>query len=164
ELTKESDIDLFFDCNKKNEEFLKRIVDSAILNFESSKDYDKWKLLHFTYPFSVQVGIINEWQLKSSIASEGILLYTNKPAIITGERSVLFVMHHPKKKKDYIRIRRLLFGRDEEFYKGKGAVQQANGKKLSNNVFIVPQAQQKDIMDILSKEKIDFSMTEIIMR
>ena len=47
--------------------------------------------------------------------------------------------------------------RTEEFYKGKGLIQQI-GKKLSSTVFIV----QKTIMDMLSNEKVDFSMTEIV--
>lgn len=162
ELTRESDIDLFFDCNKENEAIIKRIVDSAVLNFEASKDYEKWKLLRFMPPFSVQVGTLDEWELKSSIASEGILLYSNKPIISTGERNVIFTINYPRIKKKYINLRRLLFGRDETFYKGKGQVQLCNGKKLSSNVFIVPKSEQKNFMDLLSREKIDFSMTEVM--
>jgi len=162
ELTKKSDIDLFFDCDKKNEDAVKRIIDAGILNFECSKDHEKWKVFGFTHPFSIHVGILDEWELKSSIASEGIVLYTTKQTLTTGEKSVLFVINYPKRKRDYIRIRRLLFGRDERFYKDKGLVQQADGKKISSTVFIVPQTQQKMLMDALSKEKIDFSMTEIV--
>ncbi|MBI4141577.1 nucleotidyltransferase domain-containing protein [Candidatus Woesearchaeota archaeon] len=162
ELSKGSDIDLFFDIDEKQEDVIKRIVDSGIINFEASKDYEKWKLLNFTHPFSIQAGNLGSWELKSSIASEGILLYANNLAVSAGERNVLFVIKYPKSKKKYIKTRRLLFGRDEKFYKGTGRVQQVNGRRLSHNVFIIPKTAQKEMMDVLSKEKIDFSMTEIM--
>lgn len=161
-LTKKSDIDIFFDCDKKDEKLVKRIVDSAVLNFEASQDFEKWKRFNFVYPFSFQNGVLDEWELKSSIASEGIVLYSKKPVMNRGERSVLFVIKYPKQKKEYIRVRRALFGRDETVYKNGGIVQQINGKKLSTNVFIIPQTQQQRIMELLSHKKVEFSMTEII--
>lgn len=161
ELTKKSDIDLFFDCKEENEEFVKRLVDSGIVKFFSSKDYEKWKLLHFTYPFSIMAGDLKGWDLKLSIASEGILLYSNKASLDVGERCVLFRISYPKKKNEYIKIRRILFGRDEEYYRGKGIIQAINGKKISTDVFIIPKSQQARIRDVLDKEKIDYSMKEI---
>ncbi|MEK6808409.1 MAG: nucleotidyltransferase domain-containing protein [Nanoarchaeota archaeon] len=162
ELTKESDIDLFFDCNKENEIKVKGLVDSGIIKFLSSRDYEKWKLLHFTYPFSIHIGKLDEWDLKLSIASEGFLLYSKRYVLNVGERCVLFKIQYPKKKKIYIKIRRLLFGRDEDDYKGKGIIQSMNGKKISSDVFIIPKGEQTKIIDLLTKEKVDFSMTEVV--
>ncbi len=162
ELDKDSDIDLFIDCKKEDEARVKQFIDSGIVKFQGSKDYEKWKLFKFKYPFSVQIGNLDEWALKLSIASEGILLYSKKPIISVGERKVLFKIIFPKKKKDYIKIRRSLFGRDEEDYRGKGILQEIKGKKISSDVFIIPKDEQTRIMDLLTKEKVDFSMTEIV--
>ncbi len=162
ELSSTSDIDLFVDCKKENEARVRQLMESGIVRFQGSNDYPKWKLLHFIYPFSVQAGDINEWDLKLSIASEGILLYSIKSFINIGERKVLFKITFPKEKKDYIKLRRILFGRDEEDYRGKGIVAEINGKKISSEVFIIPKEEQSRIIELLTAQKIDFTMTEIV--
>ena len=112
-----SDLDLFIECDDTQKR-TEQVVNSGIVKFLSSQDYQKWKLLKFVYPFSVQFGRLQEWDLKLSIASEGIQLYNLKSGSSDGERKVLFTMKYPKEKKKYIKIRRLLFGRDEEYYLG----------------------------------------------
>lgn len=163
ELTKESDIDLFFDCDRQDEDHVKRLADSGTVKFEQSKDFEKWKLLKFKHPFSVQSGNLSEWELKTSIASEGILLYSKKKILEEGERRAIFMIKHPKEKKEYMKIKRLLFGRTEEEYKEKGLIQSVKGAKLSSNVFIVPKDEQTRIKETLIKEKIEFSMKEIVV-
>lgn len=162
ELQKNSDIDLFFSCKPVHEERVKKLVDSGIIRFTSSLDYQKWKLLKFTYPFSFHTGDLKEWDLKLSIASEGILLY-GKQVMLQGERYVLFTISYPLKKNRYVSLRRLLFGRDEEVYAQKGVVQQLGGKKLSAHVFLLPKEEQSSMIEILSKEKVSFSMKEVVL-
>ncbi len=163
QLHKDSDIDLFVECEIRDGKRVEQLMNAAISRFIVSKDFYKWKLLNFTYPFSVQTGKLEEWDLKESIASESIALYSQKPAFVEGERSILFVITLPTEKKKYIRIRRLLFGRDETFYRGTGIIVEMRGEKLGSNVFRVPQTEQGKMMGILSKEKIDFSMKELIV-
>ena len=162
ELTKRSDIDLFVECAKEDEEAVQRGMESAIITFISSQDYEKWKFMKHVYPFSIQAGNLQEWDLKTSILSEGITLYTKRPYALTGKRSVLFVMTYPKEKKKYIKIRRMLFGRDEEYYKEKGIVYQKKGKKIGPNVFIIPKEEQMRIIDLLAEQKVSYAMKEII--
>lgn len=162
ELHKDSDIDLFFDCKKEEELTVKQITNAGILRFQNSKDFEKWKLFNFTPSFSVQIGAIKEWDLQLSIASEGFLLYSRKHILEVGERKVLFIVKYSKKKREYIKIRRLLFGRDEYYYKGKGIVNELQGKRICSHTFVVPKTAQTMIIDLLAKEKIDFSMTEIV--
>ena len=161
ELHTKSDIDLFIECAAQDEIRAEQLANSGIVKFTVSKDYHKWKLLHFTYPFSIQVGKISEWDLKLSIASEGILLYSTGNIISDGTRSVLFTITYPAHKKGYIKVRRLLFGRDEEFYQGTGIVSSMRGKKISSTVFIIPKEEQTRMIDILAKAKVEFSMNEI---
>jgi len=161
DMQKSSDIDLFVECEQKQEEKVKSLVDSGIIKFTASKDYQKWKLFHFTYPFSFQMGQLAEWDLKLSIASEGILLYSKSVVHFSGQRKVLFVMTYPTKKKEYIKIRRLIFGRDESYYKETGLLKAYHGEKVSSNVFVIPKEYQTVMIDALSKEKVIFSMKEI---
>ncbi|MBI2145848.1 nucleotidyltransferase domain-containing protein [Candidatus Woesearchaeota archaeon] len=163
ELEKSSDIDLFIECEKEDEKQVRSLVDSGILKFTVSQDYQKWKLFRFTYPFSVQIGQVAEWELKLSIASEGILLYNRAGILSAGERQVLFMINYSKKKKEYIKVRRLIFGRDESYYRGTGLLHKYKGQRISANVFIVPQEYQGQMIEVLSKEKVLFSMKEIVV-
>lgn len=167
ELEKKSDIDIFVECEKEDEGRVQSLVDSGVIKFTASLDYQKWKLFHFTYDFSMQIGQLAEWELKLSIASEGILLYNLKGisnAVNMGERKVLFILNYSKKKKEYIKIRRLIFGRDESYYRGTGLLHKYKGQRISANVFMVPKEFQTMMMDALSKEKVIFSMKEITVR
>ena len=161
ELTKKSDIDVFIDCSKADENDVKRIVDSGIVKFQSSLDYKKWKLLKFTYPFSIKVGRIKEWDLKLSIASEGLLLFSRHTNLQEGNRMVLFSIEYPAEKKRYIQVRRILFGRDESQFQEGGAVRPARGQKISSHVFLIPKEEQSQMIELLSKEKVEFSMKEV---
>lgn len=163
ELNEDSDIDIFFDCEKKHELKIKKCVDSGIIKFMQSQDYAKWKLLKFTYHFSAHLGDLNEWDLKLSISSEGYLLYSKKAVIDIGNREAIFKIKYPEIKREYIKIKRLLFGRNEEYYKDGGLIQSLNGSKLCSNVFMVPKEEQTRMIDFLAKQKIDFSMKEIIV-
>ncbi len=166
ELEKSSDIDLFVECEKEDETKVKSLLDSGIIKFTASQDFQKWKLFHFRYPFSAQIGQMAEWELKLSIASEGISLYNQKgisSAANTGERKVLFILNYPKKKKGYIKVRRLIFGRDESYYQGTGLLHKYRGQRISATVFILPKEYQGSMMDALSKEKVIFSMKEVMV-
>lgn len=161
ELTNESDIDIFIDCDIKKEELIEKLSKVGILNFYRSKDFEKWKVLKFNYPLSVKVGDINTWHLKSSIMSEGILLYSKKISIVPLERMILFVYTLPKIKKKYLHFIRLLYGRKEKGYKGEGFLREVNGKRIGTNTFIVPKENQQIVMKFMQKENIDYSMKEI---
>ncbi len=86
ELMETSDIDIFIDCSPENEKNINGIAKAALSRFYKSKDYDKWRLLRFTHDISLQVGKLEEWKLKSSIMSEGIVLYSKKPLELKLER------------------------------------------------------------------------------
>ena len=161
ELTKDSDIDIFIDCDADKEKSVEGIAKAALSRFYESKDYDKWNLFKFAYSISVQSGELGAWQLKTSIMAEGILLYSKKSEILPAERKVLFSYELPKKKKQYLHFIRALFGRKEKGYKDSGFLAELNGKKISSNVIIVPKENQQRTTEFMQKEKIDYSMKEI---
>jgi len=161
ELEEDSDIDIFIDCIAEKEEAIEGIAKAAISKFYNSKDFDKWKLFKFEHDISVQSGNLMEWQLKTSIMADGILLYSKKSEILPAERKVLFSYELPKKKKQYLHFTRALFGRKEKGYKDFGLIAELNGKKISTNVIIVPKESQQKTMEFMRKERIDYSMKEI---
>lgn len=159
ELGKDSDIDLFIDCPNSKE--VERSAKAAALRFSQSQDYEKWKQLGCTYPFSIQGGVLEEWELKTSIAAESILLYAPKTPSLPGERQVLFILTLPKEKKRYLRLTRQLFGRKEKAYREHGLLYEAQGKKLGSNIFLIPQQQQAPLHALLQKEKVQYSFWEV---
>ena len=161
ELTKNSDIDIFINCDADKEKVLETTAKSALSKFYASKDFDKWRLFRFNFPVSFQTGNLMTWHLKTSILAEGILLYSKKTPISQAERKVLFTYTLPKKKNKYLHFIRTLLGRKEQGYKDKGLLGQTNGKKISTNAIIVPKESQQKITNLMNKEKIDYSMTEI---
>ncbi|MFH0840635.1 MAG: nucleotidyltransferase domain-containing protein [bacterium] len=159
ELEKESDIDLFIDVEEKPVKEIEKAVASALSRFYQSNDYEKWKQMKFTYPFSFQVGELEKWELKTSVFAEGILLYSREVGFSPLERQVLFIIQLPKNKKKYLSFIREMYGRKE--YLSKGRLEQAKGKKISTNIIILPKENQTKIEKFLQKEKINYSLQEI---
>jgi len=159
-LTKDSDIDIFINCNSKYEKIIEIIAKSSISKFYKSKDYEKWKYLNYDYPISVKTGNFKEWELKKSILSEGILLYSKELSISLPERKVLFIFNLPKDKRKYLSFVRELFGRKEQGYKDSGFLGKLQGIKLSSNILFIPKENQQKLMNFLQKKNIDYSMKE----
>lgn len=161
ELDKESDIDIFINCEKADEDLIAKAAKIAEKKFVKSQDFDKWHGFKFTYPISIKTGPLHEWQLKTSIESEGVELYSRNIQQQNTERLVMFSFDLPKSKKNYLKIKRELFGRIEKHYKSEGIVSKAGGKQLASNIFIVPKATQSKFIKVMHGKKINFSMTEI---
>ncbi|MBI4139440.1 nucleotidyltransferase domain-containing protein [Candidatus Woesearchaeota archaeon] len=160
ELTQESDIDIFIDCEEKDEKKMETEGKSAISRFYESKEYEKWKILRFTHPISINTGNVRVWELNTSISSEGILLYSRQTDIIKGKKETLFIIELPSKKEQYLKFTRKFFGRKEKYYRGEGILHNLKGKKISSNVFIIPKEYQQETMTVLGKLGVNYSMKE----
>ena len=161
ELLKESDVDVFIDCEPEHEKAVEAISKSAVSLFYSSNDFNKWKLFKFTPSISIQIGQFERWDLKTSILAEGILLYSKKPDILPATRKVLFAFQLPKKKKNYLNLTRALYGRKEHGYKEHGFLKEVNGHKMSSSVIIIPKEYQQKTMQLFQSKLINYSMKEI---
>lgn len=163
ELSEESDIDIFIDCDSGKEKILEGIAKAALSRFYKSKDFEKWRLYKFNYPISIQAGDFIAWQLKASIMAEGILLYSKKSETLPAERKVLITYELPRNKRKYLHFIRSLFGRKEKGYKDKGLLGEVNGQKISSNTIIIPKENQQKIIEFMHKEKISYSIKEICL-
>jgi len=160
EMEKESDIDLFFDFGSE-EEKKEAALHAALKRFYQSQDFQKWKLLGFTYPFSIKVGKLEEWELRTSVQADGILLYSKEPLISETKRHILITYTLPRKKTRYLSLVRTLFGRNEKGYKDTGIMGASHAKKIASTVILVPKEHVKPVFDLLQKEKIEYSFIEV---
>lgn len=161
ELTSESDLDLFIDCPAEKEDQLEKAAKSACSRFYQSKDYEKWKQLDFTYPFSIRAGDLASWELKNSIMADGLVLYSKNPDLAKVNRQVLIIFELPKKKEKYLRFIRSLYGRKEKGYKEHGILKDLSGTKIGSNVILIPKENLSLILKFLNHEKINYSFKEI---
>ncbi|MEK6887925.1 MAG: nucleotidyltransferase domain-containing protein [Candidatus Aenigmatarchaeota archaeon] len=162
ELDKNSDIDIFINCNEIHEDLILRASKSAEMKFMASKDFEKWKLFNFIYPISVKAGPMKKWELKTSIESEGIELFSKSVRQQDTEKIVMFSFDLPKKKKSYLKIKRALFGRIENNYRSEGIVTKKGGKQLGSNLFMIPKSSQSYFIKFMHGNKINFKMMEFL--
>jgi len=163
EASKESDIDLFFNIkDKEREKSIKKTLDSELKKFYNSRIFEMWSLKSIKNPIRFKIGNLEKWKLKRSVISDGIVLYGKYKGI--PEKTRGFVLFNLKPIKDITkrnRIVRKLFGRKEQSYSAKGALEGLDGKALSPTSFLVPIGKSKNILDILNPEKLDFTFFEI---
>lgn len=160
EAEKESDIDLFFNV-KQNEETLKKELKKELEKFYKTKISEIWSLKGVKNQIKIEVGNLDEWKLKRSIISDGIVLYGKYKCM--PEKTKGFVQFNLKPIKNIAKrnkVLRKLFGRNEKNYLSEGILSRINGRKLSSASFIVPVEKTKEVFDILNPEKIDYSFFE----
>lgn len=156
EMHKESDIDIFLESKDEIE------ITSSINKFYRSKDYEKWKYLNFTPKISVKTGRLDEWELKDSILSDGILLYSKIAAEIKGGKKVIITFEFPQKKKHYLKFTRTLFGRNEKNFKDIGILEKLKGEKIGSNSIIVPKENLKEFLKVFHELKVEYKLKEIV--
>jgi predicted nucleotidyltransferase len=158
---KESDIDLFFNTEEEGEE-KKAIINRELERFYKSKIAEVWFLKGVKNIINVHIGNLDEWKLKRSIISDGVLLYGKYKETPKNLKSfVLFNIEPIKNITKRNKIIRKLFGRMEKNYIIQGLVQKFNGKKLSPSSFIIKQENSNEIIDFLGKEKISYKFFEL---
>lgn len=163
EATKESDIDLFFNLeDKTKEKEIKEIAEKEKNKFYKSKIAEVWFLKGIKNSLKINVGSLDDWKdLKRSIVSEGIVIYGKYKEIPKNLRGfVIFNISPIKNIPKRNRVIRNLFGRKEKNYSTKGLVEKLNGKKINVSSFIVPIEHSKEIIKILGKEKINYTLFE----
>lgn len=155
----ESDIDLFIDVEKKDEQDLDKIAPRALSRF-MELEADKWRLKGLAHPLKIKVGFLEEWELKAAVEREGLVLYSSSMSRAL-QKHTLFSLSPITSPAKRMKVLRALFGRQEKEYWLPGLVQQQGGRILSPRIFLVPSTAQNEISRILSREKIAFSLEEI---
>ena len=163
EADEKSDIDLFFNIEKKeNVEKIKKAINEELKKFYKSKIAETWLLRGIKNPININVGKLDEWKLKRSIISDGIGLYGKYKEVPQNMAGFVFfniatIKNIAKRNK----IIRELFGRNEKEYSKTGIVSEFNGKKISPSSFVVPKDKANLIIKFLGKEKVNYSFFEL---
>ncbi len=162
ESDKNSDIDLFFNIeNRNNEDRIKNIINIELNKFYKSKIAEVFLLRGIKNEIKANVGLLEEWKLKRSIISEGIILYSRYKEIPKNLKgNYLFIIEPIKNITKRNKVIRELFGRNEKKYLKTGLIEKFNGKRLSPTTFIVPKEFSNEIIKFLGKEKISNKLIE----
>lgn len=162
DFTSKSDIDLFFNVSSK-EHVLKVEQELKVIEpkFYKSQMYQVWKQKGVNNPLSLKVGILDQWELKRSVISDGIVLYGKYKSDVKGKGYLLipFAVISDITKRN--RVMRALFGRAEEGYSKEGIVVKLGGRRVAPTVFLVPSQFADQVLPILKREKIDYQLIEL---
>jgi len=159
---KESDIDLFIETDKKNENKIKNILEL----YKRTKEYEKFKLDGIENELSIKCGNLNEWKdLKRSIISSGIVLYGNyqgKPEKL--KHKLLFSLNMGNfERAKKIKVWRKIYGYKQKIGKKVYISRGLAEKKLGRGVFLVSIENLQEVVDYLIKNKIKYSFSDVWM-
>lgn len=158
----DSDVDLFFNVmGERDIKVLEEELKPINRLFYNSKIYDLWKQKGINNPIKVKIGLLDLWELKSSLLAEGIILQGKYKGDISGEGYMLISFSPIKNIAKRNKLMRTIFGREEKRFKKEGLVIKMGGVKLSPTVFIIPLQFSSEILSFLRKEKINFQLREI---
>ncbi len=162
ESDKTSDIDLFFNIeNRKDEDKIINTINLELNKFYKSQIAEVFFLKGIKNEIKANVGILEEWRLKRSIISEGIILYSRYKEIPKNLKgNYLFIIEPIKNITKRNKVIRELFGRNEKKYLKTGLIEKFNGKRLSPTIFVVPKEFSNEITKFLGKEKISNKLIE----
>lgn len=159
----ESDIDIFVDTGYDIEGELK----SALKLFEDSEEWKKWKLRGISNDISIKSGNMENWSLKRDVAGSGLLLYGKYKQMPEGMKYYMMIRASTAafERKHKVKIWRKLYGYSQKVgskkYVISGLIDTFGGKRLGRDIFIIPAEKRNEMVDFLTKNKIDYKVNEI---
>jgi len=115
EAEKDSDIDLFFNVDKEKQKLVEENTGKELNKFYKSKTSEAFFLRGIKNSIKINVGELDEWKLKRSIISDGIVLYGRYNENPENLRCfVLFNIEPIQNITKRNRVIRKLFGRKEK--------------------------------------------------
>lgn len=161
DFTSKSDIDIFFSVSS-SEQIIKGEQELKVIEpkFYKSQMYEVWKQKGIINPLSVKIGILDQWDLKRSVISDGIVLYGKYKSEIKGKGYLLIPFAAIPDITKRNRIMRTLFGRTEEGYSKEGLVAKLGGRRIAPTVFFIPLPFADQVIPLLKKEKMNYKLIE----
>jgi len=165
EASEESDVDLFIDINKENKS-LENEIRNILNKFISSAKYrNYWKVLEVENEIKLTIGELEKWEeLKSSITSNGILLYGKfMPEIKEGKHRTFFFWENIKPNTKRVLFNKQLFGYRQNKKHYHGLLQKYDGERLSKGGIIVPLEYSNVFNKLFKKFKITFKIKKTLV-
>lgn len=154
--TTDSDIDIFIDLFKDNQKLVER-VEHLTKKFYNTEFFKLWKLLGIENEIKTIVGILDEWDLKSSIIANGLILYGKyQQGINDGEPQVILYWNKIKPESRRVLLSKKLYGYSYKNKKYEGIFNLAKATKLSSNCIIMPLTTFELVIRIFKELKISY--------
>ena len=134
--------------------------------FLKSETQRKWELKGLKHEISLKIGRLNEWDLKRSIISDGIILYGKFKEIPDKikQYALLELSFNKFKREKKVSLWRKLYGYKQKTtrkeYETKGIINEIGAIRMEKGI-IVPTEKLNLIEDFLDKEKINYKIREI---
>jgi predicted nucleotidyltransferase len=160
-----SDIDIFIDTDHKDIE--KKLENVKNDFYKSYKFKNYWALLGIKNDFSFSIGRLDEWEdLKRSVISNGIILYSKYKERFKGEIYNLFKIESKEKRSENVRFWRKFYGYKQKIgkktYVTKGLIKDLGGTKLAKSLFAIPLEKTNIIIKELKSNRIRYQIAQII--
>jgi len=138
EALKRSDIDLFLNTDREGSIPEYRLSDIVSKFFESAKYRKHWLLLGVKNRISCISGVLDKWELRESVISDGILLYGKYAGLLRGRSYVLFYWDSVKPESKRVKLSKKLYGFSIGKKRYYGIVQKTGSTKIGSNCIITP--------------------------
>ncbi len=164
--TDESDVDLFFDAGlgKTQGKNLKKTLDKIIEDFYLSKIALQYKLEGVDNKISIAVGNLDEWYLKSSIISTGIVLFGRyKSGVEKSRLKQNFIISWDPPQKNRGAFLNKLYGYSVKKKRYPGMAARYNCTKIGKSAIIVPSEHKDKFTDHMEKYGVGYQIMEIFL-
>jgi predicted nucleotidyltransferase len=161
----ESDVDLFFDTDlgKTKSKSFKKILDKTIEDFYSSRDALQYKLEGIDNKISRIVGKLDEWNLKRSIISTGVVLFGRyKSGVEKGQLKQHFIIswEHPKKNRGAFLNKLYGYSAKKRY---PGMAEKYKCIKIGKSSIIVPMEHRDKFITHMEKYNANYQILEIFL-
>jgi len=148
--TKSSDVDIFINTSAK----LDNKIGSLLSDFYKSKSGEQWKLLGVKNELNPIVGELDNWELKSSIVADGIVLYGKYSAKLKGAPHIVLFWDKIKSESKRVLLSKRLYGYTYNKKKYEGLLSKLGGEKLASNCLLIPIVVSKQFIDLFKRAQI----------
>lgn len=161
--TKESDVDIFVDTEKKPE--LEEKTREILEEFYESKEYTSFRAKGVDNQISLRIGELEDWEeLNKSIISTGKVLWGNyrvrKTPEGTKHKLLVYWDKIGKKRTSFLNK---IYGFETEERKVKGMIEEWNGKKTGKSSILVPFKYKEEFFGLLEDYGVSFSAIEVFV-
>lgn len=167
---KKSDIDIFIDVkNRSDINFVNKRLPDVISEFEIEAK-ETWDLESIKFPLKCVVGNLEDktWiELKKELSINGIVLYGKYEFLPKNIKHCSMFKYSLTNldKNNKMKFIRKLFGyetkKNNKVYKHKGILDHMEGKKISQNLILVPVEESLNLQKSFNSFKISFKIKEV---
>ena len=150
---KDSDVDIFI--NMTNAENIESKIEKIKSDFYKTEIFKRWKMKGVENEIKIIADRLDKWKdLKISIISDGIILYSKYTGASKGEQQAILYWGGIKDQSKRVLLSKKLYGHTQGKFKYKGMVELTGAEKLGPNCILASLQDSKKFIDIFNEMKI----------